>query len=71
MSGRVVGSEQVEEARRRGRIVFEVLPGDIVTAMARETAERLGVTLADGPLEAPARHRTDGATAARRAMWRR
>lgn len=71
MAGRVLGAEQVEEARRRGRVTLELLPGDIVTAMARETAERLGVALLDGPLEAPARHRTDGATAGRRALWRR
>ena len=72
MSGaRVIGAEAVEDARRRGRIVLEVMPGDIVTAMARETAERLGLRLVDGPLERPAPHRTDGSVAMRRVLYRR
>ncbi|MEO1689346.1 MAG: hypothetical protein AAFU61_15770, partial [Pseudomonadota bacterium] len=70
-SPRVIGAEHVEGARARGRIRMEILPGDIVTDMARETAARLGVTLIDGPLEAPVRPRTDGATAARRTLYRR
>ena len=40
---RVLGSELIEEARQRGRITFEVLPGDIVTDLARETAALLGI----------------------------
>ena len=51
---RVVGSDLIEDARQRGRVVFEVLPGDIITDMARETASRIGVRLVDGPLEKPA-----------------
>ena len=40
----VIGADAIEDARRRGRIVFEVLPNDsIVTALASETAERLGI----------------------------
>ena len=34
----VVGSDRNEEARPRGRILFELLPGDMVTDVARETA---------------------------------
>ena len=68
---RVVGTELIEEARQRGRIVFELLPGDIITDMARETAARIGIRLVDGPLERPAPVRTDGKTAMRRALYRR
>ena len=68
---RVIGSEHIEDARQRGRVVFEVLDGDIVTALAQETAVRLGIKLVDGPLEAPAQVRTDGGTALRRALYRR
>lgn len=68
---RVLGAELIEEARARGRVVFEVLPGDIVTDLARETAARIGIRLLDGPLEAPAPVQTDGQTALRRGLWRR
>jgi len=71
MAGRVVGSELINDARQRGRIVFELLPGDIVTAIARETAERIGIKLIDGPLEKPQAVRTDGITAMRRILHRR
>ncbi len=68
---RVIGSEHIDDARQRGRIVFEVLPGDIVTDLARETAVRLGIKLVDGPLEKPVSPRTDGNTALRRGLLRR
>ena len=68
---RVIGADAIEDARRRGRIVFEVLPNDIVTALASETAERLGMKLVDGPLEKPLAPRTDGAIAQQRALYRR
>ena len=51
---RVIGSEHVDEARSKGRQVLEILPGDIVTDMAHESAARLGIRLLDGPLERPA-----------------
>lgn len=70
-ASRVIGAEAVEDARRKGRIVFEVLPGDIVTALAQEAAQRLGIRLVDGPLEKPALIRTDGAVSMRRALYRR
>ncbi|MGI9435512.1 MAG: malate dehydrogenase [Geminicoccaceae bacterium] len=68
---RVIGVEHVEDARRRGRLTLEILPGDIVTPLASETAARLGLTLIDGPLERPAVARTDGATSLRRVLYRR
>ena len=68
---RVIGAEQIIEARRRQRNRIEVLPGDIVTPEARDQAERLGIALLDGPLPRPEPLRTDGNTALRRALWRR
>ena len=68
---RIVGSEHIEDARKHSRIVFEVLPSDIVTDLARETAARLGIKLVEGPLEKPAVVRTDGRTAMRRGLFRR
>jgi malate dehydrogenase len=68
---RVIGSEHIEAARQQRRIVFEVLPGDIVTDMARETAVRMGIRLVDGPLEKPSVARTDGNTALHRGLYRR
>ena len=70
-TGRVIGTDTVEDARQRGRLIVEVMTGDIVTALARETAERLGLKLVDGPIEMPAPVRTDGSTAMRRALYRR
>ena len=68
---RVIGSEHVQDARQRGRISIEVMPGDLVTSQARETADRLGIKLLNGPLERPAVVKTDGNTAMRRAVYRR
>ncbi|MGI9504827.1 MAG: malate dehydrogenase, partial [Geminicoccaceae bacterium] len=68
---RVIGSEQIEEARKRGRLTVEILPGDIITLLAEETAARFGLDLVEGPLERPAVIRTDGATALRRGLYRR
>lgn len=68
---RVIGSEQISQARLRQRVLIEILPGDIVTAEARDQAERLGIALVNGPLEKPEPVRTDGATALRRGLWRR
>ena len=68
---RVIGSEHIEDARQRGRVVFEVLEGDIATALARETAARLGIKLVDGPLEIAAQPVTEGGTALRRGLYRR
>ena len=68
---RVIGSEHVDAVRASGRVVLEILPGDIVTDMAIETASRVGIKLVDGPLEKPAVGRTDGNTSMRRALTRR
>ncbi len=71
MARRVIGAELIEQARQRGRVVFEILPGDIVTSLATETAQRLGIALVDGPLEKPVHPVTDGNTALRRGLYRR
>lgn len=68
---RVIGSEHIAQARQRGRVVFEVLPGDIVTILALETAQRLGIELLDGPLEKPNYARTDGKTSMQRSLYKR
>jgi malate dehydrogenase len=70
-AGRVVGAEHIEAARRAGRARLEIMPGDIVTALARETAARLAVRLVDGPLERPAPPAVDGAAAMARGLYRR
>ena len=72
MAGRrVIGAENIELARQRMQRHVEVMPGDIVTAPAREQAERLGIALLDGPVERPEAAKTDGATATTRGLWRR
>ena len=38
-SPRVIGAEQIADARQNGRRILEILPGDIVTQLARESAE--------------------------------
>ena len=68
---RVIGMDEVELARAGGRQVLEILPGDIVTDLARESAMRLGIRLVDGPLPRPSVARTDGATQAQRGLYRR
>ena len=71
MARRLIAAEQIIEARDRSRRRVEILPGDIVTTEAQEIAERLGIRLEQGPFERPTPVVTDGATAARRALWRR
>ncbi|MCG6857210.1 MAG: malate dehydrogenase [Salaquimonas sp.] len=68
---RVIGAEHVEAVRRSGKVRLEVMAGDIVTDMARETAERLGIQLVDGPLERPAPKQVDGGAAMARGLYRR
>ena len=68
---RVIGSEHVTEASAKGRKSFELLPGDIVTPMARESAGRLGVQLVEGPLEKPSVSKTGGAISMCRVLHRR
>ncbi len=68
---RVIGSEAVADARQRGRVILELLPGDIVTDVARETAARLGIRLLEGPLERPAPIRAGAAAVLQRTLYRR
>ena len=67
----VIANEQIVDAHRRGRQFIEIRSGDIITAQARETAERLNVQLLDHPVELPTYHRLDGTTAMRRILYRR
>ena len=69
--GRVIGAEHVGAARRSGRVRLEVMLGDIVTDLAREAAERLGIRLVTGPLERSAPVQVDGGAAMSRALYRR
>ena len=71
MKRRVIGAGDVQEASTRGRRLIEVMPGDIVTGAARDSAERLQVTLAAGTIPKPQAIETNGATAARRVLLRR
>ncbi len=66
----VIADELVRDAFQRGRLHIDIAPGDIITAQARETADRLGIQLLNKPSEQPVPYRTDGTTAARRVMYR-
>ncbi len=68
---RVIGSEHVDRASRRGRRFLEVLPGSIVTEQARDSAARLGIELRLGPLDVPAAPASDGPAALFRGLYRR
>ena len=68
---RVIGTEHIKDARRRGRRKVEVLAGDIITELARETAARLKVEIVDEPQRKQAAPRTDGNTALHRGLFRR
>ena len=68
---RVLGAEHVDQARARNQQVLEILPGDIVTDLAIETAARLGIELVQGPLEKPSPPASDGHTRMRRSLLRR
>ena len=67
----VIAEEQVRDAFRRGRLILNYRPGDIVTAQALDTAERLNIRLVDQPQESPPPVEADGVTATRRALYRR
>ena len=67
----VVGEVDVLSAWRSGSRTVAIAPGAVITVLAREAAARLGVELHVGPLEEVARAATDGATAARRLLYRR
>ena len=67
----VIANEQIMNAHRRGQLHVEIPPRAIITAQARETAERLGIKLLDWPVEKPAVPRVDGAVSMRRILYRR
>lgn len=67
----VIGAEHVSAAQRAGRNMLEIMAGDIVTDLARETAERVGLRLVTGPHERPAIARPDGSQAMMRGLHRR
>jgi malate dehydrogenase len=67
----VVGEADVISAWRAGARTVAIAPGAVVTVLAREAAERLGVALQVGPMEQPARAKPDGATITRRLLYRR
>ena len=67
----VIANEQIVDAHRRGRQYLEVRSGDIITALARETAEQLNIQLLDHPIETPSQYRPDAATEMRRILYRR
>ncbi len=67
----VIAEEQVREAYRRGRLSINIRAGDIVTAQAADTAERLKIKLLDQPEKSPPPVRTVGTTATRRTLYRR
>lgn len=71
MRSGVIGEEDVVSVWQGGARLLAVDPAAVITVSAREAAERLGVELRIGPLEQPARAATDGATAARRLLYRR
>ncbi len=68
---RVIGAEEVSRAARLGRRHIEILPGSIVTELARDSAERTGIELRLGPLERPAVPVADGALALYQGLYRR
>ena len=68
---KVIGSEHVAHAGRRGRRFLEVLPGSIVTDQARDSAARLGIELRLGPFDLPAAPAGSGPAALYRGLYRR
>ncbi len=66
----VIGESQVQEEARRGRRRIVYLPGDIITAAAREAMDALGLELVEGPLPVPQPRASDPATAVRRVLFR-
>jgi malate dehydrogenase len=60
----------VLDAWRSGRRRLHVLRGALVTQQAREAAERLGLTIIDGPPEQPVVAVPDGASIMRRVLFK-
>lgn len=68
---RVIGAEQIARAHAQKRKQFEIHKTDIVTDLARESAQRLGIELVDGPIAKPAVVKADSATQQQRQLFRR
>ncbi len=71
MKRSVIADEQIRDACRRGRLHVEVGGTDIVTAQAKDTAQRLNIQLIDRPMEKTPFVQTDPITASRRTLYRR
>ena len=67
----VIGAEQVAQAHAKKLKELEIGKNDIVTDLARESAQRLGVALVIGPIARPEVVRADGATQQQRQLLRR
>jgi len=67
----VIAEEQVRDAFQRGRLSITVKSGDIVTAQALDAAERLNIKMLDQAAASVPPVRSDGVSAARRALYRR
>ena len=68
---RVIGAEEISRAARQGRRHVEVLPGSIVTELARDSAAGTGIELRVGPLDSPPAAAPDGALALYHGLYRR
>jgi malate dehydrogenase len=68
---RVIGAEQIARAHAQKRKQFEINKTDIVTDLARESAQRLGIELITGPIAKPAVVKSDSATQQQRQLFRR
>jgi len=68
---RVIGVDHVTQAHARQRDHLEVLSNDIITDLARESAQRLGIELRLGPAPRIQTPRADGATQLQRQLLRR
>ncbi|MGA7272105.1 MAG: malate dehydrogenase, partial [Acidimicrobiia bacterium] len=64
----VIGEEDILEAWQRGRRRVHVLQGSLVTHQAREAAERLGVSIIEGPPEERVVPEPDGGSIVRRVL---
>ncbi len=67
----VIGAEQIAQAHAKKQKQLELHKNDIVTDLARESAQRLGVELVIGPIVRPSVVKSDSATQQQRQLFRR